>query len=252
MIDLHTHLLPDWDDGAPDWETAAGLIARAGEDGIEKICLTPHLYRQTRHGDDPEEMKKRLAAFIDSARHMPVVLYGGAEVYIHPGLGRTIKEHGLTVNGSRYAFIEFPAEHVPDGARNLIFEMTLLGLVPIVSHPERNTVFANRPGVLYELIGMGALGQVTAQSLTGEFGSRIRDATERLMRLNLVQLIASDAHDAARPPELARAVKKAAKVVGEEKARAMVTSVPAAILEDGEIPDLGDPVDPGRKKSLYF
>ncbi len=252
MIDLHTHLLPDWDDGAPDWETAATLIARAVEDGIEKICLTPHLFRQTRHGDDPEEMKMRLAAFIESAGRLPVALCGGAEVHIHPDLGRTIKDRKLTVNGSRFAFIEFPAEHVPAGARDLVFEMTLLGLVPIISHPERNTVFANRPGVLYELIGMGALGQVTAQSLTGEFGSRVRDAAERLMKLNLVQLIASDAHDEDRPPELARAVKKAAKVVGEEKARAMVTSVPAAILEDGEIPDLGDPVDPGRKKSLHF
>ena len=252
MYDLHTHLLPDWDDGVPDWETAFRLINRACEDGIEKICLTPHLFRQTKHGDDPEEMKKRTAAFIERARRLPVALYAGAEVHIHPGMGRTIKEHGLTVNGSRYAFIEFPAEQVPAGARDLVFEMTLLGIVPIVSHPERNAVFANRPGVLYELVGMGALGQVTAQSLTGDFGRRTRDAAERLMRLNLVHLIASDAHDETRPPELARAVKKAARIVGEEKARAMVTDVPAAIVEDREVPDRGEPVDPGRKKSLHF
>jgi protein-tyrosine phosphatase len=252
MYDLHTHLLPNWDDGAPDCETAFRLITRACEDGIEKICLTPHLFRQTKHGDDPEEMKKRMAAFLERTRSLPVSIYGGAEIHIHPRMGRTIKEHGLTVNGSRYAFIEFPAEHVPAGARDLLFEMTLRGLVPIISHPERNAVFANRPGVLYELISMGALGQVTAQSLTGDFGRRTRDAAEELMKLNLVHLIASDAHDEARPPELSKAVKKAAKIVGEEKARAMVTDVPAAIIEDRDVPYLGEPVDPGHKKSLHF
>jgi protein-tyrosine phosphatase len=252
MIDLHTHILPDWDDGAADWETAERMLALAREDGISGICLTPHIYRQTKHGDDPEEMKRQTTAFIERARRLPVALYAGAEVHIHPGMGRTVKEHGLTVNGSRYAFIEFPAEHVPAGARDLIFEMTLLGIVPIVSHPERNAVFANRPGVLFELVRMGALGQVTAQSLTGDFGRRTRDAAERLMRLNLVHLIASDAHDEARPPELARAVKKAARIVGEEKARAMVTDVPAAIVKDREVPDLGDPIAPRQKKWLHF
>jgi protein-tyrosine phosphatase len=253
MIDLHTHILPDWDDGAADWETAERMLALAREDGIGRICLTPHIYRQTKHGDDPGALRDRMNEFIAKTKGSLVELYAGAEVYIHPDMAQNIKEHGLTVNGSRYVFIEFPAEHVPNGTPELIFQITILGFVPIISHPERNAVFANRPGVLFELVGMGALGQVTAQSLTGGFGRKTRDAAECLMKLRLIHLIASDAHnDGGRAPQLSEAVERAAKVVGEEKAEAMVTDVPAAILRDQEVPDLGDPIAPSRKKWLDF
>jgi protein-tyrosine phosphatase len=249
MIDLHTHILPDWDDGATDWETAERMLALAWEDGIGRICLTPHVYRKTKHGDSPEALRERIKEFIGKAKKSLVELYAGAEVYVHPGMAKNIKEHGLTVNGSRYVFIEFPAEHVPEATPELIFTMTLQGLIPVISHPERNAVFANRPRVLFELVGMGALGQVTAQSLTGGLGRKTRDAAKRLMKLNLVHIIASDAHNAEeRLSRLSAAVKRAAKVVGKEKAEAMVTDVPAAILEDREIPDLGDPIDPDRKR----
>jgi len=253
MIDLHTHILPDWDDGASDWETAEHMIAGACKDGIGKICLTPHIYRQTKHGDDPSALRQRLNEFMAKTKGSSVELYAGAEVYIHPDMARDIEKHGLTVNGSRYVFIEFPAEHVPDGSPELIFQITIRGFVPIISHPERNAVFANRPGVLSELVSMGALGQVTAQSLTGEFGRKTRYAAERLMKLRLVHLIASDAHnDGGRPPRLSEAVERAAKIIGEEKAEAMVMDVPAAILRDQEVPDFGNPIAPGRKKWLHF
>jgi hypothetical protein len=80
VYDLHTHLLPDW-------ETAFRLINRACEDGIEKICLMPHLFRQTKHGDDPEEMKKRTAAFIERARRLPAAIVEDRDV---PDLGETV------------------------------------------------------------------------------------------------------------------------------------------------------------------
>jgi len=253
MIDLHTHILPDWDDGAADWETAERMLALAREDGIGRICLTPHIYRQTKHGDDPEALRDRMNEFIAKTTSSLVELYAGAEVYIYPDMAQNIKEHRLTVNGSRYVFIEFPAEHVPNGTPELIFQITIRGFVPIISHPERNAVFANKPGVLFELVGMGALGQVTAQSLTGEFGRNTRDAAERLLKLNLVHLIASDAHnDGGRPPRLSEALERAAKVVGEEKAEAMVMDVPAAILQDQEVPEFGDPIAPSRKKWQHF
>ena len=79
------------------------------------------------------------------------------------------------------------------------------------------------------------------------------ETAERLLKLNLVHLIASDAHNAEeRPPRLSEAVERAAKVVGKEKAEAMVMDVPAAILRDQEVPDFGDPIAPSRKKWLHF
>jgi len=157
----------------------------------------------------------------------------------------TIKDLGLTVNGSDYVFVEFPAGSLPEEAREFVPRMMLAGLIPIISHPERNTVLAGSPETLYEMNRQGAVGQLTAQSLTGEFGTRVRKAAEEFLRLGLVHLIASDAHNSgSRPPRLSGAVKAAAKLVGTARAEAMVTTVPAAILANEQIPDFGEPVDP--------
>jgi len=246
MIDLHTHILPDWDDGAADMAEAKQMIALARKDGISKIVLTPHVYRMTKHGDDLKGLGGRVEALLRQQRLLDIELFAGAEVYIHADMIRHIKDYALTVNGSSYVFIEFPAEHVPGGVTKLVYQMMLDGLIPIISHPERNAVFAQTPEILYELIKQGAIGQVTSQSITGGFGKKTQKTAESFLRHGLVHLIASDAHNATtRPPQLAEAVDTAAKIVGPERADAMVNDVPGAILADEQVPDFGEPVNPG-------
>jgi protein-tyrosine phosphatase len=248
MIDLHTHILPGWDDGAADQAQAEQMIAVAREDGISKIVLTPHVYRMTKHGDAPGDLKDRIQTFIKETKDLEVDFFPGAEVYVHEDMIPHIKAFGLTINRSSFVFIEFPAEHVTGGASKLVFQMLLDGLIPIISHPERNSTFAASPELLYDLIKQGALAQVTSQSITGGFGRRAQKAAETFLQHGLVQIIASDAHDAqARPPRLAEAVKTASKILGKAKAEAMVTTVPAAILENEQIPDLGEPDNPSKK-----
>jgi protein-tyrosine phosphatase len=216
MIDLHTHLLPDWDDGAKDWEESAAMARAAVTDGITKIGLTPHLYRLTKHGDD---------MIVDN-----------------------IKRNNLTVNNSCYVFVEFPADSVIAGVKELFYQIMLKGYIPIISHPERNMVFGKRPELLFDLVSMGALAQVTAKSILGQFGHQARQAAGVFLKHNLVHLIASDAHDSeSRPPLLSKAVERAKKIVGEERALAMVTKIPQAILDNQEIPEYGDPENPAKK-----
>jgi protein-tyrosine phosphatase len=253
MIDLHAHLLPDWDDGAADRAEAKRMIQAAREDGISKIVLTPHVYRMTKHGDNLGSLKGQIQAFIEQSKAFGVDLYPGAEVRVHANMIQHIKDFGLTVNGSDFVFIEFPAQLVPGGTANLIYQMLLDGLIPIISHPERNSTFARRPELLYELISQGAIGQVNSQSITGGFGSKTRDAAESFLRNGLVHLIASDAHNATtRLPRLTEAVERAAKIVGKAKAKAMVTTVPAAILQNEQIPDLGEPICTAKKNKVHF
>jgi len=245
MIDLHTHILPGWDDGAEDYAEAKRMLAVAHKDGISKIVLTPHIFRVTKHSEGLEGLKGRIRTFMEQSKPFEIELFAGAEVYIHPDMVRRIKDFGLTINGSNYIFIEFPAELVPIGATNLLFQMMLEGLIPIISHPERNSMLAQTPELLYDLIRQGAIGQVTAQSITGEFGKKTQKAAESFLRHRLVHLIASDAHNSTtRPPRLAEAVEMAKKIVGPAAAGAMVTTIPAAILGNKQIPDLGEPVNP--------
>ena len=250
MIDLHTHLLPDWDDGAADWEEMFRMARVADRDGIKKVVLTPHIYRLSKYGDDLKVLEERIAQFQEKAARFPIEFYRGAEVFVHQDMVECIKKNNLTINNSNYVFVEFPSESILPGVRDLFYQMMLGELIPIISHPERNMVFAKRPDLLYDLVSMGALAQVTAKSISGEFGHETKEIAQVFLVNNLVHLIASDAHDSEkRPPKLSRAVEKARKIVGEEKALAMVTSIPQAILDNQEIPDYGDPINPvGKKK----
>jgi protein-tyrosine phosphatase len=251
MIDLHTHLLPDWDDGAADLVEARRMIEVAREDGISKIALTPHVFRLTKHSSDGRGLKTRIRDFIRQTRSPEISIYPGAEIYVHPDMIGHIKDSDLTVNRSSYAFIEFPSSQVPSGTTGLVYQMMLAGLIPIISHPERNLEFARSPEILFELVGQGALAQITAQSLTGHFGSAVQKAAENFLRHGLAHLIASDAHNAGtRPPRLSAAVEAAAKIIGATKAEALVTTIPAAILDDDQIPNLIEPVCPEKKNKF--
>ncbi len=253
MIDLHTHLLPDWDDGPADLAEAERMIEVARQDGITKIGLTPHVFRLTKHSNDGRGLKTRVREFIKQTRSPDLAIYSGAEVYVHPEMIAHIKEFDLTVNRSSYVFIEFPASQVPSGTTGLVYQMMLAGLIPIISHPERNAAFMRSPEILFELVGQGALAQVSAQSLMGGFGQTVQKTAESFLRHGLVHLMASDAHNAdTRPPRLSAAVEMAAKVVGAAKAEALVTTVPAAILDNDQVPDLAEPLCPERKNKPFF
>ena len=252
MIDLHTHLLWDWDDGPDDRAQARALCKMAEKDGTKAICLTPHVFRANRYGDDLGLLRQRMVEFDEEMRAsgIGIEFHWGAEVYVHAEVVRAVEKYRFTVDQTSYVFLEFAADGVPVGAANMLAQLMSKGFVPIISHPERNRGFAARPELLFEFISMGCAAQVTAASLTGELGNETRTTAGLFMVNNLVHIIASDAHRAiGRPPGLSRAVEAASKIVGESKARAMVTEVPRAILENKALPDWGEPENPLRRKT---
>jgi protein-tyrosine phosphatase len=250
VIDLHTHLLWDWDDGPDDRLQALEMCRIAEQDGIKAIALTPHVYRLSRYGDDLDVLRQRMAEFAKGMTEVPIDFHWGAEVFVHPEVVSSIEKYGFTLDSTNYVFLEFPSDSVPPGTGNLVYSLMAKGYVPIISHPERNRGFIERPEVLYELVSMGCIAQVTAMSLTGEFGRETRSAAGLFMEHNLVQIIASDAHSSLlRPPVLSGAVESARKIVGEAKALAMVTEIPQAILENRALPDWGEPENPLRRKT---
>jgi protein-tyrosine phosphatase len=252
LIDLHTHLLWDWDDGPDDRAQALAMCRMAEKDGTTAVCLTPHLFRANRHGDDLGILHERMVEFDEAMRGSGVGLefHWGAEVFVHAEVVRAVERYRFTIDQTSYVFLEFAADGVPVGAANMLAQLLSKGFVPIISHPERNRGFAARPELLYEFVTMGCAAQVTAASLTGEVGKEAREAAGLFMVHNLVQFIASDGHRAiGRPPVLSRGVAAAAKIVGESKARAMVTEVPRAILDNKALPDWGEPENPLRRKT---
>jgi protein-tyrosine phosphatase len=243
VIDLHTHILPGVDDGASTVGDAVALARMASDDGVSTIVATPHrgpwAYRE-----DRADAERRLEEVRLACQHagIDVDLLLGGEVFIAPNLAEQVREGlALTINGGRYLLVEWAYDHYPAYSEQAIFDLRLRGIVPIVAHAERYRFVRRDPTYLATLIERGVLVQITASSLLGEFGLAIQKLAETLLVDGLAQVIASDSHGVSRrPPVLSKARDRAAELVGEARARALVVDVPRQIVDDVAI-DLPTP-----------
>ena len=234
MIDLHAHILPGLDDGAKDLDESLAMCLVAAKDDITEIVATPH----TGNGNYDNDPDRILAAVEDlngrlKENGISVRIRPGADIYIHERLVDLVKDRKvLTVNDNmRYVMVEFPRHVIPPNYLEWMFHLTLAGLTPILTHPERNTAVNGNTDIVRKWVEKGGLVQLTAMSISGDFGPEIRKCSEELLRYNLVHVIASDAHSAdRRPPKLSKALKAASSIIGPEHARRLVEDYPAAIV----------------------
>jgi len=267
MIDIHCHILPGLDDGAKDMEESVCMCVMAAEDGIEKIVATPH----TMDGiyiNKTQDVKHAVNVLntVLIEKKIPLEILPGADVHVNidllellkEGKASTINDNHLlkegkasTINDNHhYMLLELPHQSVPPNIKDLIFDLNIHGITPIITHPERNTVLQNDIDTLYDLVLQGILIQITAHSLRGEFGPAAEKCCFELLKHNLVHVIATDAHSSTvRPPYLSYALKKAAEIIDEKEALALVNSNPSAIIKGQNIPNLLEPEKP--KKSFF-
>lgn len=219
MIDIHCHILPFMDDGAADWEQALAMALDAEKDGITTIIATPHhangqyMNPAPNIGQAVELMNEKLRQNGSSLLVLP-----GQEIRVYGELLNDL-ERGmlLSLAGSRYFLLEMPSSRVPRNMEEVCHELIIQGFVPVIAHPERNSEIAADPSKLERLIEQGALGQVTAQSVTGVFGSKLQKISLELCRRRLVHVVASDAHDSIhRPFGLSEAYRTLGKEMGVE------------------------------------
>jgi protein-tyrosine phosphatase len=197
MVDVHCHILPGVDDGARDLSESIEMAKKAVEQGIHTIVATPH------HLNNRYENPKQ--SIIDRVRELnQVLLEEKIDLNVLPGqetriYGEMVKgyETGeiLPIDNTQYVSVEFSSGHVPRYAEQLFYDLQTKGLIPVIVHPERNQEIIDRPELLYQLVKKGALTQVTAASVCGDFGKKIKSFTMQLIDANLTHFIASDAHN---------------------------------------------------------
>ena len=238
MIDIHCHILPGMDDGPEHLAAAIRMCRMAAADGVRTIVATPHFSPGSYEFD--HAMLATATHLLQSAVQsdgLALNILTGAEVAVFPELASHLKQHRfLAINGGRYFLAEFRPLSVPAKWDTFLISMMDSGFVPIIAHPERNLWFMEHPEAISFVVKNGVMLQVTAASITGGLGPDARDFCSYLLKRNLVHIIASDAHSADfRPPLLSAAVELASDLVGAERAEAMVTSVPDAIICDKDI-----------------
>ena len=255
MIDLHCHILHGLDDGPDSLDESLAMARRAVEDGVRAIVATPHTLNGI-YINRVSEVTSRVTALqeILSENRIELQIYVGGDVHLCPHmLDRIDSGDAVTINDAKkFILLELPSQSIPEGVMEEVFSLKLNGITPIITHPERNSIIQHDPDIMHELVCMGALGQVTAMSLTGDFGEYTRQSSETLLKHRLVHVISSDAHSSVdRPPVLSQAVEQAAEILGDyEEAKRMVTEVPATILS-GEMPHFPEP-SPIKPKDRFF
>jgi protein-tyrosine phosphatase len=237
MIDIHTHILPAIDDGPTTMTESVEMCRIAVNDGIKKMIATPHVQNGMYDLDANKVLEKiHLLNQLVKQEGLDLVIFPGAEVHLNDRLldAEILKESSiLTINGGKkYILLEFPFQWVPSGTEHVIFKLRSMGFTPILPHLERNFKIQRDPSMVRHFAEMGAILQVTAQSITGDFDAAPMKCALWMLKNNLVHVIASDAHSpAGRPPILSKALKVVSDKLGEEAANKMVLDHPRMILE---------------------
>jgi protein-tyrosine phosphatase len=234
MIDIHHHCLPDVDDGPREWDEAVAMCRAAEEEGIETIVATPHVLRGRWKAFGIPELEARIAELRRRVGESPRLLLGSEYFFAHDvvevlGAGNAI----VPLAGSRYVLVELAANSVPPMIEQPFYRMQLEGWVPVLAHPERNLVFQAKPDVLAALLDHGVKTQLTAGSLTGDFGPQARQAAEVFLRRNLIHFVATDAHNMTKRTPRVRAAKAVLEeLVGSEVTDALLVRNPRAVVEN--------------------
>ena len=256
MIDIHSHILPELDDGSQSLEESVQMASLAVADGIKKMVATPHLFRNNFEHEDLGIIEQTKDSLVEALKdnNIPLEIYTGAEVHVSHNLCDEIKSNrnSLVINRSSYILVEFPSDHVFSGVKNLFFDLMSDGLIPIIAHPERNTFFKRNPELLYDLIHMGGFTQMNSGSFSGLYGRRVREAALQFLELNLLHFVGSDCHNVrSSRPRLSEAVKSIAALIGEKKAAALIYENPQALLDDADIPFRPEPINPREKQKSF-
>lgn len=246
MIDLHTHVLPAIDDGAGDWREAVEMCRMAAADGCEALVATPH-QRKMWVNERPERIVALARELQERAGPRPRI-YPGAEIHVDSEILDELSSPdrgGLVpLADGPYLLLEFGVAPPRIPPVDLVHELVVAGWRPLLAHPEFIPFLAQDLRLLAELVEGGARTQITAMSLTGEFGAPVQRLVAEMIDRQLVHVVASDAHSPTwRPPGLSEARRLLARTWGESLARRLTEENPRAVLEAAEMP-ASDPVAP--------
>lgn len=263
MVDIHCHILFGMDDGADSTETSLAMAEMAIADGVTHVIATPHANNE--YDFIPELVRSRRDE-IQSRIGDRLAIATGCDFHLSFENLEALRAdpQRFTLNQGDYLLVEFADFAIPASLDQTLHQLQLLGLHPIITHPERNPLIRSQWDRLWAWLRQGCYVQVTAQSITGGFGRRAQQAAERLLDANAVHFVASDAHNVTtRPLRLKPAFDALAESKGESFARALLEENPRAALESRPLPYRPEPADwkglenktessPRRKRFWFF
>lgn len=237
IADIHCHILPATDDGADSMEEAKQMLLKEYEDGVRMIIATPH-YRAGMFEPSMKDIVHRLKELRDAASQITpeLKIYLGCEYHTGSRMTDDLKNKRRPVMaGSSYVLTEFSSAHTFERIRNQIYELVAEQYRPIIAHIERYPCLEEDIGKVEELKRLGAYIQCNASAVMGEYGLRTRKYCRRIMKEDLLDFIASDAHGIKhRTPNMGACAKYVTKKMGKSYADKIFRRNPYDILRDAK------------------
>lgn len=237
LIDLHSHILPGIDDGAPNIEVSLAMARAAVANGVSVLACTPHIMPGVWNNNGPQ-IRSAVDALRSALENHGVALHltTGADVHIAPNLVAGLRSgHILSLHDTRYVLLELPHHIVPPRADTCFLQLLDGGYFPVFTHPERLSWIEKRYDLVETLYEKGVWMQITAGSLSGRFGKRAQQWAHRMLRDGFVHILASDTHNlTSRPPDMAQGWEAARAIVGDDEAYRLVVERPYAILSNND------------------
>lgn len=253
IIDVHSHILPKVDDGSEDIGMSIEMAKMYLENGIKKVIATPHYIEGSMDNSlegnilGLERLKKGLYK-----EGLELEVFLGNEIYVSMDIFKYLdKERVSTLNNTRYVLLELPMYDIPLYMEDLLYEIQLKGLIPIIAHPERNTKIIENPNILYKYIEKGALAQLNLPSLENRYGSQVKSTAVTLLKHNMIHFIGTDAHtNRHRSPNVKKGIKLLRNILSQEDFN-NITYRNAQNLLDNKILNIKEPVKYKAKNNIF-
>lgn len=226
MIDIHTHLIPNVDDGSKSVDITFKTFEEAQKVGFTDIILTSHYipeYNETKK-EELTFWKENLQEVLKS-KNSKLKLHSGMEIYISENINEFIEQGKLlTLANSKYILMELPMNATVNYLNYVIYFLESIGLKLIIAHPERYRNVQKTPDIVKEYIEKGCLMQCNYGSILGKYGKEAKDTIKYLLKNNLVHFIATDCHNSGGIYlEVPKALKKIEKIIGTKKTYEITT-----------------------------
>ena len=238
MTDTHCHILYGVDDGSVSIEESLELLKAMKEAGFDNIIMTPHYIEKTDYCSlNPEKLKK-LATLREAVKknNIDINLYLGNEVYINDHIAEGVKENKLyTLNGSKYVLFEIPFHNQILNLIDIIYEMKLTGLVPVLAHPERYDKLQDDYKYVDKLKAEGVLFQCNFSSIIGDYGRHAEKLMKYMLKKEYVDYLGTDIHHLKRSAaitEIDKIARKIEKYAGHEYYQKILNNNEALLKEE--------------------
>ena len=233
MIDIHTHIIPNIDDGAKSVEESFEIFKEAHKNGFTDIILTPHYIKEyyETNTNIREFWVKSIQDTLNKLQ-IPIKVYVGNEVYVSEDLDKLIYENKIScLNNSNYVLFELPMNSEIKYLDEIIFKILDLDKIPIIAHPERYSFVKKDISTIKRLHEKGVLFQANYGSILEAYGKDAKKTLEKLLKENLISFIASDVHRLKTIyNNIEQSKEKIRQIIGAKKLEELITINPKRVI----------------------